>query len=209
MTNIVTGNFQGMPIRVFEGKFVTGDAKTRSHHVYAAYAFQFAGTFPHFYLNRKDNKYTHVTQTLPRLALQHAFSQKFDVYVPKEYEMEALQIFTPDLLAYLLDTDWPHDVEFVDNTMFVVRKHIIQRRSEFLHDLESVGALAERVRNNVQGMRYAPVGDLPPLLRNVSLTWYGKIRKYVEDKPSLVAHVAGLVLGAGVVLLIVLIGRVK
>ena len=53
------------------------------------------------------------------LSLEGDFDKYFTLYCPKEYERDALYVFTPDLMALLIDEAAPFDVEIVDDWMFV------------------------------------------------------------------------------------------
>lgn len=54
-----------------------------------------------------------------RLSLEGDFDKHFTLYCPQQYERDALYIFTPDLMALLIDNAAPFDVEIVDDWMFV------------------------------------------------------------------------------------------
>jgi hypothetical protein len=54
------------------------------------------------------------------LSLEGDFDKYFTLYCPKHYETDALYIFTPDLMALLIDEARIFDVEIVDDWMFVV-----------------------------------------------------------------------------------------
>jgi len=54
-----------------------------------------------------------------RLGLEGDFDQHFTLYCPKGYEPDALYIFTPDLMALLIDEAGGMHVEIVDDWMFV------------------------------------------------------------------------------------------
>lgn len=53
------------------------------------------------------------------LALEGDFNNHFTLYAPKEYERDALYIFTPDLMALLIDYAGQFDVEVIDDQLFV------------------------------------------------------------------------------------------
>jgi hypothetical protein len=53
------------------------------------------------------------------LSLEGDFNEHFTLYAPKEYERDALYIFTPDLMALLIDTVAQFDVEVIDDQLFV------------------------------------------------------------------------------------------
>lgn len=53
------------------------------------------------------------------LSLEGDFNRHFTLYAPQTYERDALYIFTPDLMALLIDQAAAFDVEVVDDWMFV------------------------------------------------------------------------------------------
>jgi len=73
-----------------------------------------------------------------RLSLEGDFDRSFRLYCPKDYERDALQIFTPDLMAKLVDTTSDCDVELVDDWMFVYSRAGRSLDAEALDALEAV-----------------------------------------------------------------------
>ena len=53
------------------------------------------------------------------LSLEGDFDQYFTLYCPKQYERDALYVFTPDLMALCIDEAAPFDIEVIDKWMFV------------------------------------------------------------------------------------------
>jgi hypothetical protein len=51
--------------------------------------------------------------------LEGDFNKYFTLYCPKEFERDALYVFTPDLMALLIDETAPFDVEIIDDWMFL------------------------------------------------------------------------------------------
>ena len=54
-----------------------------------------------------------------KLSLEGDFDKFFTLYAPKEYERDALYIFTPDLMALFIDISGQFDAEIVDDMLFV------------------------------------------------------------------------------------------
>jgi hypothetical protein len=52
------------------------------------------------------------------MSLEGDFDRYFTLYAPREYERDALYVFTPDLMALLIDRVAQFDVEIVDNWLF-------------------------------------------------------------------------------------------
>ena len=53
------------------------------------------------------------------LSLEGDFDRYFTLFCPKQYERDALYVFTPDLMALCIDEAAPFDIEIVDDWMFV------------------------------------------------------------------------------------------
>lgn len=54
-----------------------------------------------------------------KLSLEGNFDDYFTLYAPKEYERDAFYVFTPDLMALLIDYLASCDVEVIDNQLFI------------------------------------------------------------------------------------------
>jgi hypothetical protein len=180
----IVGAYKGVPLRVFESTYTLGYGKNKTVYTYTAFAFRFTGTFPHCYLNRKDNGYNMVPHNVPRVPLPAAFERDFTLYAPREYEVEALQIFTEDVLAYLLDGRWLFDIEFVDHEMIVFRKGYIDTRDTFEHELDQACRLAHQLERTLQTMTFSPVGDRPPVLRVASMNTISKTTQLFSNTLS-------------------------
>jgi hypothetical protein len=53
------------------------------------------------------------------LSLEGDFDKYFTLYAPKEYERDALYVFTPDLMVLLIDRLASYDLEIVDKAMYI------------------------------------------------------------------------------------------
>lgn len=120
--------------RTTEGRFLdfgnyqysTGSGKNRTTHSWGFLALQLDRRLPHMVLDSKANNGLFGGTNLPAtfdkkqiLSLEGDFDRYFTLYCPKEYERDALYVFTPDLMALLVDTAAPFDVEIIDDWMFV------------------------------------------------------------------------------------------
>lgn len=57
-----------------------------------------------------------------QLSLEGDFDKYFALYAPKDYENDALYIFTPDLMLLFMDESNTFDAEIVDNKLFIYSK---------------------------------------------------------------------------------------
>jgi hypothetical protein len=120
--------------RTTEGRFLdfgnyqysTGSGKNRTTRHWGFLALKLDRRLPHMVLDSKANNGLFGGSNLPAtfdkdqiLSLEGDFDQYFTLYCPKAYERDALYVFTPDLMALLIDNAAPFDVEIVDDWMFV------------------------------------------------------------------------------------------
>jgi hypothetical protein len=82
-----------------------------------------------------------------RLSLEGGFDRHFQLYCPIGYEADALYLFTPDVMARLLDHVRGFDVEIVDDWLLLVTTHdLVTAKPEDWKDIaDAVDALDDRV----------------------------------------------------------------
>ena len=101
------------------------------------------------------------------LSLEGDFDRFFTLFCPKEYERDALYVFTPDLMALCIDEAAPFDIEIVDDWMFVYSAHALKLDdprvlARIFRIIATVGAKALR-----QTDRYRDEKVMAPFVANV------------------------------------------
>lgn len=106
--------------------YVTGSGKNRTTHRWGFLAMHLDRALPHMVLDSRANNGLFGATTLPAtfrrdqaLSLEGDFDTHFTLYCPREYGRDALYVFTPDLMALMIDEAAPFDVEIVDQWLFV------------------------------------------------------------------------------------------
>ncbi|QIM15697.1 hypothetical protein G7067_03530 [Leucobacter insecticola] len=79
-------------------------------------------TLPNLVLRSRRNSaptFSAYTRPAPsqRLSLEGDFDRHFSLFCPRGYETDALYLFTPDVMAWLIDDAGDFDVELVDDTI--------------------------------------------------------------------------------------------
>lgn len=132
-------------------QYVTGSGKNSTTHSWGFLALHLDRRLPHMVLDSTANN-GWFGSNLPSafkkdqvLALEGDFNTHFTLYCPKEYERDALYVFTPDLMALLIDEAAPFDVEIVDDWMFVYSSKKFDPTSPALYQrlfriIDTVGA---------------------------------------------------------------------
>lgn len=107
-------------------RYTTGSGKEKVTHAWGYLALRLERRLPQMVLDARGNNGLLGGSTLPtsfradqKLSLEGDFDRHFTLYCPRQYERDALYVFTPDLMALLIDESAAFDVEIVDDWMFV------------------------------------------------------------------------------------------
>ncbi len=117
------------PFEIANYTYTTGSGKNSSTHIYGYIMVQLDRNLPHMVLDSKANNtsiFGLSISDLPlefnkdqKLSLEGDFDSHFTLYAPKEYERDALYVFTPDLMQLFIDESHNFDAEIVDNKIFI------------------------------------------------------------------------------------------
>lgn len=133
LTDIFQLKVGHVPVEIGNYMYSTGSGKNRREYTYGYMRVTLQRHLPHMVLDSKANNLTAFGITLSNglsdnfkkdqvLSLEGDFNNYFTLYCPKQYEKDALYVFTPDLMALLVDEAASFDVEIVDNDMYVYQK---------------------------------------------------------------------------------------
>lgn len=156
--HLIQGNVDGRKFRMFNYSFTTGQGKEEATHWYTVFAFKFEGTFPHIYLNNKHNSYS--VNVGEKLSLPAEFEKQFVLSAPRKYETEALEIFTPDILAKLLDGGFTHDVELVDHELIMFVDGSTDSFKKLEKEFNKVIELEDLFDEKLDKFKFEKIGDI-------------------------------------------------
>lgn len=97
--------------------------------------------------------------TNQKLLLEGDFNKHFTLYCPPGRERDALQIFTPDVMAQLIDHGAAWDVEIVDDNLFVYANRTLSSRrpGEIERLLEFADLVVPRLGGRIERARPSAV----------------------------------------------------
>jgi len=99
------------------------------------------------------------------MRLEGNFNDYFTLYAPKEYETDALYVFTPDLMARLIDNSHAFNAEIVDDSLYIYSTDYMHLdRAETYEKLfgifDTVGSKALKQTRNYTDTRSQVRGDV-------------------------------------------------
>lgn len=120
----ISGTIGGSQVRRSGAFTVTTSMSSTERRSYGYLALQLERSLPQFVLDSTRNDRTFSTIPMPiaggqQLRLEGDFDRYFRLHCPTGYERDALYVFTPDLMALLIDETGDFDVEIVDDMLFV------------------------------------------------------------------------------------------
>jgi hypothetical protein len=120
--------------------YMTSNGKNQQRHDWGFLAMRLDRALPHMVLDATANNGIFAS-SMPttfsrnqRLSLEGDFDRFFTLYCPREYERDALYVFTPDLMALLIDEAAAFDVEIVDDWLFVYSPRALAMTDPAVHE---------------------------------------------------------------------------
>ncbi|QIM16467.1 hypothetical protein G7067_08620 [Leucobacter insecticola] len=111
-------------------------------------------SLPHMYLasekrSRKPRAFHLPFTSDQKLSLEGDFDNFFTLYCPREYERDALYVFTPDLMALMIDRADGYDIEILGEWLFIYAREPFDMTNEEVLEItetfnDTIGDLTER-----------------------------------------------------------------
>jgi hypothetical protein len=161
----IHGEYNKYPIRIFNYHYTVGSGKNSKTCIFTVCEINFENLdFPHIFL-KSDSMLRHgIRDSLGqdkdiKISLEEQFDKKFDLYCTQDYEIEALQIFTPKLLDYLVEHGNHFSIEFSKDKVYIYDDKIIRNEKEInqLYTvvkkiLDNSGELIKRLDDDFEAM---------------------------------------------------------
>ncbi|WP_395639244.1 hypothetical protein [Pseudolysinimonas sp.] len=183
-------------------RYTTGSGKSRSTRTWGFLAIKLDRKLPHMVLDSRANNGLFGGTNLPAsfdkrqiLSLEGDFDRYFTLYCPAEYERDALYVFTPDLMALLIDNAAPFDVEIVDDWMFVYSSTAFPAAQPAVYErlfriVETVGT-----KTLTQSDRYQDDRVAAPFAANIVAPQGARLKRGVSVGAIILIVVAALIWG--------------
>lgn len=150
-------------------QYTTGSGKNRQTHIWGYMRVKLVRHVPNMLLDSKKNnffggRFSNLPQSYTKdqtLKLEGDFNDHFTLYAPSDYGQDALYIFTPDVMAALIDHGSDFDMEVIDNNLVFYRTQALRLETE--QELQGLLTVLEKISSELidQADYYADsrVGD--------------------------------------------------
>lgn len=151
ISNFLTGQEGSMPVHLFNYAYTVGHGKESHTYAFTIYEIEFPNVLPAMILHEKGRNFGEALWDLSGkktvVSLEGDFGKFFNLKVEKGLEIEALEIFTPDLMLKLRD-EWKNfSLEFVNRHLYVYEDKVIGSRAELLAMRDFASYLIGRLKN--------------------------------------------------------------
>ena len=158
LTDVVSGDILNHPLTLCNYKFRIGSGKNAQIYAYTVAIVTFTGKFPHVYVDRLDHGYgLRVGRALP---LPTEVAKQFKICSPPEYEIEALAIFDPEILAHLLDLKFNYDMELIDQKLYIFMPQIIDSKEALENKLAQAEELLKHMIPHLDHTSYQRIPNM-------------------------------------------------
>lgn len=106
-------------------RYTVGSGKRSTDYQWGYIRVKLPRKLPHMVLDGKKNNtlgFSNLSDAFnkeQKLSLEGDFDKHFTLYAPKEYERDALYIFTPDVMANLIDNGDAYDMEVISDELYI------------------------------------------------------------------------------------------
>lgn len=144
----------GDGVEIGNYEYTTGSGKNQQQHTFGYVSVPIDRRLPHMVLDARHNNFLGMSN-LPdafsgdqSLKLEGDFNEHFNLFAPKAYERDALYVFTPDVMASLIDNGKQFDMEVVDDRLYLYKTTYFDLTSQT--QLEQVLTIVSKVGSEVR-----------------------------------------------------------
>lgn len=148
--NVLTGIYKNRDSRLFSYEFSTGSDKNSRTFRFTVFETTLKNNIPNIILRSNTTPGPDVSlfDKSNYIKLEGDFHKFFTLEVPNDYEIEAYQIFTPDVMVYLIDHAKDLNFEFDGNKLYIFKSGIITNREKLNSILDLSRYLSDLMVSN-------------------------------------------------------------
>jgi hypothetical protein len=149
--DLIEGKIGDFPVAIFNYYYTVGSGKSSRSYSGTVWEIDLKTPVPPMLLlvdwhyfgdDLSDNNINYIN----KIELDPALEKNFNLYVEKKFEIEALQIFTPDFLNALLENFNNFSLDFTGNCVYIYSKDVIKNKA----GLEKLKSLANFLLDRIQ-----------------------------------------------------------
>jgi len=160
--DLVNGKFLDTQCILFNYQYTVGEGKSSHTYNYTISRMDYSSSLAPIFLRAKGHMFGGTLSKdisrddKERVTLEGDFDKYFDLWTEKGFELEALQVFTPDFMEQM-QTNWKtFSLEFKNNQIYIYAHHMITKDDE----LENMYKLAKYLVSKITPLAKKMKGDI-------------------------------------------------
>jgi hypothetical protein len=163
MKDVVKGTFTHHPFTLFVFEYAVGEGHEAREYASTILELDLAKPLPHTVLVSKYHQtnnsladFTSLAHTgglgfpmsldgKQTISLEGTFYKYFDVYIDQGYELETLEILTPDMMEELINNASQFSIEIIDDKIYIVFGEVVTD----LKELEAMYSVAKKLSEKI------------------------------------------------------------
>ncbi|OHA09979.1 MAG: hypothetical protein A3A44_01540 [Candidatus Sungbacteria bacterium RIFCSPLOWO2_01_FULL_60_25] len=132
VNDMVVGQRDGRPLRFFFYRYKVGSGRSEQTYSYTVCEIALPGAGPDVVVeSRRDFDFSNYAREGGReVPTESPFREHFRLTAPKDFEIEVLEIFTPEVMAWLMDRAEKYNFEFIRGRLYIFQKGHMSRREQ-------------------------------------------------------------------------------
>jgi len=153
----ISGQYNGYPIELYLYSYTVGSGRSSHTYNHTVFSLEFNTVMPDIVLTDKGSWFSEslVPSNTSVIKLEGDFDKYFNLHVPKGYEVEALEVFTPDVMAKLIDKARFLNLEIFENSLYIYSDGFIQDKEKLYAMYELARYLTDELGPVLAGMKPA------------------------------------------------------
>lgn len=155
--NIVSGQYQGHPLKLFHYNYTIGYGKHSHTYYLTVFKLTLDVRLTDLLLRSKrldfGKSLTLTFKNEQQIHLEGDFDQYFTLLAPKGFQIEALQIFSPDFMLQMRDEWQDFSLEFMGNDIYIYCVYKIDKKDKLYKMYDLVRHLLEAMKPALANMQ--------------------------------------------------------
>lgn len=155
--DLVEGELNGFPISLFNYYYTVGSGKSSRSYSSTVWSIDFKTRVPtmvllvdrHFF---GDDLSNNNINNVSKISLSEELEKHFTLYSENKFEIEALQIFTPEFLNKIYESYKNYSLDFVGTKLYIYNNNIIKNKGNLEHLKQYIGFIINQLNNKLPSM---------------------------------------------------------
>ncbi|HTR18692.1 MAG TPA: hypothetical protein VMH91_01780 [Candidatus Paceibacterota bacterium] len=157
--DVISGTYHSYPVRIFTYQYTVGYGKNARTYTKAVFELTYTNALPHIILKPASwtNEFGSVAG-MSTVNLEGDFGKHFTLLVGNDAQVQAREIFEPDIMQDLIQKFSGYNCEIVGNKVYLTRTGPIYKREDFLELHDLADNFTDKV---IPGLRSAAEDQVP------------------------------------------------